>query len=114
MEVGGTDGKLAMPLFRNTIASRLKEDLSWPSNRDTKFSADRPTQRYSTGILYPLHSRIEPEEDQDHDLVVNVVEDTASEPGHSQRSLSTRLLKPSVAGLSFAVKPEKGEDWLPQ
>ena len=57
-------------LFRDTIASRLREDLIGP-RAEFEVLSDRPTQLYSTGILYPQESPIIDEEDQDHDLVVN-------------------------------------------
>jgi len=64
-----------------------------------------PTQRYSTGILYPQGSQILPEEDEDGGLAVNEMEDAASDPALSGVSLHSTL-KPSSAGLSFAVRPE--------
>ena len=97
----------AKPLFRDTIASRLKEDIVGPLT-EHEVLTDRPTQRYSTGILYPLDSPIEPEEDQDNDLAVNMVEDAASDPDTVGVPLYATL-KPSVAGLSFAVKPKNSE-----
>ena len=98
----------AKPLFRDTIASRLTEDLIGPRS-DREVLTDRPTQLYSTGILYPQDSPIKDEEDQDRGLVVNETEDTASDPDTSGVPLYTAL-KPSVAGLSFAVEPETSED----
>ena len=92
------------PLFRDVIASRLKEDLIGPL-AEQEILTDRPSQRYSTGILYPLDSFIEAEEDQDHDLAVNELEDSVSEPDTSGVPLYAAM-KPSVAGLSFAVKSE--------
>ena len=97
----------ANPLFRDTIASRLREDLIGPRSENELLS-DRPTQLYSTGILYPLDSPIEDEEDQDNGLVVNEAEDAASDPDTAGVPLYAAL-KPSVAGLSFAVKPETSE-----
>ncbi len=90
-------------LFRDTILDRLREDLLGPSDAHEAL-ADRPTQRYSTGILYPLDSYVEDEEDQDSALAVNEREDSASEPDTSGVPLHAAL-KPSVAGLSFAVAP---------
>ena len=95
------------PLFRDTIASRLREDLIGPRT-EREVLSDRPTQLYSTGILYPQDSPIEEEEDQDHGLAVNEAEDTASDPDTAGVPLYAAL-KPSVAGLSFAVKPETNE-----
>ena len=89
--------------FRDIVASRLRADLVGPLSENETLT-DRPTQRYSTGILYPLDSRIEAEEDQDLDLEVNVSEDSASDPDTDGVPLYTAL-KPSAAGMSFAIKP---------
>jgi hypothetical protein len=45
--------------FRDSILSRLAEDLIGPSSH-TEVLADRPTQRYSTGILYPRDTHLAP------------------------------------------------------
>lgn len=89
-------------LFRDRIVARLIEDLVGPRSAKEVFS-DRPTQRYSTGILYPRDAHIQPEEDQDGGLEVNVAEDTASQPDDAGVSLHAAL-KPAAAGLSFAVQ----------
>ena len=99
------------PLFRDTIASRLREDLIGPRSEHEVLS-DRPTQLYSTGILYPQDSLIEAEEDQDSDLAVNVEEDAVSDPDTAGVPLYAAL-KPSVAGLSFAVNPADTSDATP-
>ena len=94
-------------LFRDVIASRLREDLVGPLAEEEVLT-DRPSQRYSTGILYPLDSKIEEDEDQELDLAVNEFEDSASDPDTTGVPLYAAL-KPSVAGLSFAVKSENSE-----
>lgn len=88
--------------FRDRMVDRLKQDLIGPLS-ENEILMDRPTQRYSTGILYPHDSQIQPEEDEDGGLAVNEDEDTASSPDTSGVSLHATM-KPSVAGLSFAVK----------
>lgn len=97
----------ANPLFRDSIASRLREDLVGPRAKHEVLS-DRPTQLYSTGILYPQDSPIEHEEDQDQGLEINADEDVASDPDTAGVPLYAAL-KPSVAGLSFAVKPDSND-----
>lgn len=93
---------MSTPLFRNRIFERLVEDLVGPLAPNEVLS-DRPTQRYSTGILYPRDAQIEPQEDEDGGLAVNVPEDAASEPEEGGVSLHAAL-KPAAAGLSFAVE----------
>lgn len=92
-------------LFRNRVVIRLIEDLVGPLSENEALS-DRPTQRYSTGILYPQNTQIAPEEDEDGGLAVNEVEDAASSPDVNGVSLHATL-KPSSAGLSFAVEPSE-------
>src|SRR5690349_19652236 len=92
------------PPFRDRIVGRMIEDLLGPLKAD-EVLRDRPTQRYATGILYPKGTRIEASEDEDGGQAVNEKEDAASSPEDSGVSLHAAL-KPSVAGLSFAVKKD--------
>ncbi len=93
---------MSTPLFRDQIVARLIEDLVGPLDPNEVLS-DRPTQRYSTGILYPRDARIEPQEDEDGGLPVNVTEDAASEPEEAGVSLHAAR-NPATAGLSFALE----------
>jgi hypothetical protein len=93
--------------FRDRILARLMEDLVGPLSAEEAIS-DRPTQRYSTGILYPQGSRIEAQEDEDGGLAANEIDDSASTPEEEGVSLHAAL-KPSVAGLSFAIAPAGAE-----
>lgn len=92
-------------ILRDRLVERIVEDLVGPQSPEEVLT-DRPSQRYSTGILYPLGSRIRPEENDDGGLAVNVREDAASSPEVSSVSLHATL-KPSAAGLSFAVVPDE-------
>lgn len=98
---------MSKPLFRDQLLARLVEDLVGPLAPNEVFS-DRPTQRYSTGILYPRDVDIEPQEDEDGGLAVNITEDAASEVEEVGVSLHATL-KPAAAGLSFAVESD-GKD----
>ena len=89
--------------YRDRILARLVEDLVGPL-APGEVLTDRPSQRYSTAILYPQDSHMEPAEDEDRGLAANVVEDAASEPEEPGVSLHAAL-KPSAAGLSFALQP---------
>jgi hypothetical protein len=93
---------MSTPLFQDWILARLVEDLVGPLAPNEVLS-DRPTQRYSTGILYPRDARMEPQEDEDGGLAVNVTEDAASEPEEAGVSLHAAL-KQATAGLSFALE----------
>lgn len=93
---------MSTSLFRDQIVARLVEDLIGPLDPNEVLS-DRPTQRYSTGILYPRDTRMESYEDEDGGLTVNVAEDAASEPEEARISLHA-VLKPATAGLSFALE----------
>lgn len=94
--------------FRDRILNRLIADLVGPLAPKEMLS-DRPTQRYSTGILYPRESRIEPEDDQDGGLAVNETDDSALLAEDAGVSLHAAL-KPAVAGLSFAIRPSSHAD----
>lgn len=89
-------------LFRDQIVTRLVEDLVGPLNPNEVLS-DRPTQRYSTGILYPRDAPMEAQEDEDGGVAVNIAEDAASEPDEPGVSLHAAL-KPATAGVSFALE----------
>lgn len=94
-------------LFRDRIVARLIEDLVGPLSPNEVIS-DRPTQRYSTGILYPRDARMAPQEDEDGGLAVNMAEDAPSQPDEADISLHAAL-KPAAAGLSFAVERSSNE-----
>ena len=98
---------MSVGTLRDRVIARLVEDLVGPLQPDEVLS-DRPSQQYSTGILYPRGSRIRPEEDEDRGLTVNQVEDAASAPEEAAVSLHAAW-KPSVAGLSFAVEASEQE-----
>lgn len=93
-------------LFRERLLARLREDLVGPLVADEVLT-DRPSQRYSTGILYPRGSRIEAQENEDGSAAVNETEDGSG--GDDQASVSLHAaLKPSAAGFSFAVRANPG------
>ena len=93
---------MSTSLFRDRILARLVEDLVGPLEAN-EVLADRPTQRYSTGILYPRYSQMEPQENEDGGGAVNLVEDAASDVEEAGVSLHAAL-KPATAGLSFAIE----------
>ena len=95
-------------LARDRMAERLAQDLLGPFSAD-EILTDRPTQRYTTGILYPVSTPIGQDEDQDeHGMAVNERDDSPSTADVSGVPLYAAL-KPSVAGMSFAVEPSPGE-----
>ena len=96
--------------FRDEILFRLTQDLVGPLSPHEIIS-DRPSQRYSTGILYPRNAPIQPEEDEDGGEPVNVNEDASelTDPGVSLHA----ALKPASAGLSFAMQGEGRDADLP-
>lgn len=96
-----------MSHFRDQILLRLKEDLVGPLSTNEVIS-DRPTQRYSTGILYPKDAPMGPEENQDGGGAVNQAEDAAAEPEEEGVSLHS-VLKPAAAGVSFSAQSVSGE-----
>lgn len=97
--------------FRDEILLRLRQDLIGPLNPNEVLS-DRPSQRYSTGILYPRDAPILPEENEDGGAAVNEDEDSPSQPEEPGVSLHAAL-KPASAGLSFALQSETEAIELP-
>jgi len=97
---------MSTTLFRDQVSRRLVEDLVGPLS-ENEILNDRPTQRYSTGILYPRDTRIGPEEDSDGALAANIEEDGPSGEEESGISLHAAL-KPAAAGISFAVERDDG------
>lgn len=86
---------------RDQILKRLREDAIGPGpGGEREEINERPSERYLTGILYPQSSKVEAEDDSEW----------AEEQGRGETedSLETgvslfRAMKPSTAGLSFAV-----------
>ncbi|MCE9575769.1 MAG: DNA/RNA helicase [Deltaproteobacteria bacterium] len=83
---------------RDRIVDRLRVDLIGPGASDELIS-DRPTERYTTGILYPRDEQNSPEDDDngggdDDEEVATVAKDAA--PMWAAR-------KPATAGMSFAL-----------
>jgi hypothetical protein len=96
-------------LFRDRLVDRLVQDLVGPNSEDEALS-DRPTQRYSTGILYPQDAALEAEEDLDGGgLAVNEIEDSPLGADDATVALYATL-KPAVAGMSFALEARVREE----
>lgn len=94
---------MSISQFRDRIVCRLREDLVGPlTSEEVLF--DRPSQRYSTGILYPRGSRIEAAENIDSGQAINEADDQTAGLDDGGVSLHSTY-KPTVAGLSFAVQP---------
>ena len=88
---------------RELFVSRLIHDLVGPGATDEVIT-DRPTERYTTGILYPKDIALGPEEDDESGA--NDDEETipALAPDTGTPLWVTR--KPATMGLSFAVEGE--------
>lgn len=94
--------------FREEIVERLRQDLIGPSSTD-ELLEDRPSQVYSTGILYPRLKQLQDEDDEDSDVPVEPSEDTPGVSVMDGVALHSTF-KPSSAGLSFAVSQRPGGD----
>jgi hypothetical protein len=84
------------------MVRRLIEDLVG-SKENEEIIADKPTDRYLTGILFPPRTGIGPEDDDDADTANDEETD-----GGGEAIPASNALRPSTAGLSFAVQPEPG------
>jgi hypothetical protein len=87
---------------RENIARRLSRDLVGPREA-SEVLKDRATDVYLTGILFPPRSRTGPEEDDDADS-----EGGTAEAGSANEAVATaNTLRPSTAGISFALGFER-------
>jgi hypothetical protein len=89
-----------MPM-QDDIADRLCEDLIGPFDQDEfiEGGANRPSDRYLTGILWPLGQRMRPEEDDGQE--VEAEEDDGARPSSPPLAGQPR---PCSMGLSFATE----------
>lgn len=86
--------------IRDDILDRLTEDLLGPTEEEEVIT-DRPSDRYLTGILFPVRTEASPKED---DSSAEVVEDDTAGTGLDSIRAGSAF-RPSSAGLSFAVQP---------
>jgi superfamily II DNA or RNA helicase len=85
---------------RERIVQRLKADLIGPGAID-ELIADRPSERYTTGILYPRDERHSPADDDDGGGGDDDDGDVAAAASDASPMWAAR--KPATLGLSFAV-----------
>ncbi|MBN3525172.1 DISARM system helicase DrmA [Paenibacillus apiarius] len=84
--------------IRNELINRMKLELIGP-NLVTEELNESPTQRYLTGILWPIGSEIEKEDDEEH-----ATEEDGEESGLADRAAPLmQAMKPSAIGLSFVL-----------
>ncbi len=95
----------AQEALRQRMIARLREDLIGPSSASEEIG-DRPTDRYMTGILYPLETEIPEEEDESLEVEPGT-KDADADEDDGVALIST--LKPSAAGISFALRRISGE-----
>jgi hypothetical protein len=90
-----------MPQDRNIVLDRLRQDLIGPDKPDEVIE-DRPSDRYLTGILWPPATRMGGE-DIDR---LGAGGDEETDGGEEDEVPMVGAMRPSVAGLSFAVGGE--------
>jgi hypothetical protein len=83
---------------RQAIIRRLREDLLGPLQSD-EILDDRPSDRYLTGILFPLRFESQPEEDESLSMAGDDGVEGAEEAAPPEKSQ-----RHSSAGISFAVQ----------
>ncbi len=94
-------------LSRERILARLEQDLIGPGAADELLD-ELPTDRYLTGILYPRHSSIEAEEDEElRGAPGGGPDDGDGGEGDGSVRLSAQM-KPSTMGLSFSATATQG------
>ncbi len=87
--------------IRAFLINYLRINLQGPA-KEEEILDERPTKRYVTGILYPRESNIDPEEDQDANLVGETEDET------DEVIVLTNKLLPAAMGMTFLVTGEPG------
>lgn len=85
--------------MRSYLVDHLRKDMMGPISSDEVID-EPPTKRYIIGILYPKQTEIDPEEDQDANLIPEVDEETIDP------IVLTKTFLPASMGLSFTAKVE--------
>ena len=87
---------------RRVLLQRLKADLVGPSYGEHEEIDDRPTDRYLTGILFPQDLVVADQEDEEIEEVQSG-KSTDTDAGRTDNVSISRTMRPSTAGISFAV-----------
>ena len=87
---------------RDIILERLSQDLMGPFEELEELQDARPSDVYLTGILWPKQSVMSGEED-DRLAAAGAGEDTEGPDPEEEQVPPANQMRPSVAGLSFAV-----------
>lgn len=90
-------------MIRDTFLHRLHSDLVGPLSDDEVIS-DRPGDRYLTGILFPQKTALGADQDDDADISG----DTEEGGGGAEAVAGANMMRPSTAGLSFALRTAPG------
>lgn len=85
---------------RDILVERLRVDLIGPQEQE-ELIPDRPTDRYTTGILFARRTKVSPEDDDEASDA-----DDADATGTALDGVkAASAFRPSSAGLSFAILP---------
>ncbi|MBM7568079.1 DISARM system helicase DrmA [Paenibacillus sacheonensis] len=92
-------GQSTMVSIRNELIERMNLELVGPNYNEEELN-ESPTQRYLTGIIWPMGSQVEEEDDEEV-----VTEEEGEESGAPERTAPLmQAMKPSSIGLSFVVE----------
>lgn len=89
-------------MIRDQFVERLAVDIIGPG-AEHEVIGDRPSDRYLTGILFPPRMALGGDQDEDSESAGDV----EGGPG-SEAVAGANVMRPSTAGLSFALRPEAG------
>jgi len=89
-------------MIRDQFVERLAMDIIGPGT-ENEVIGDRPSDRYLTGILFPPRLALGGDQDEDSESEG----DLDGGPG-SEAVAGANVMRPSTAGLSFALRPEAG------
>jgi hypothetical protein len=89
--------------IRDELIKRMELELIGPNDR-AEILSEAPTQRYLAGILWPLGTMVEKEDDEDH----STEEEDAESGVPDKEAPLLQAMKPSAIGITFVL--EKGID----
>jgi hypothetical protein len=92
-----------MTTVRNSLVQRLEQDLIGP-DLETELISDLPSDKYLSGILFPMETKLDPEEDDE----LRGAESDGEEASETDGAGLFMAIRPASAGLSFAVEVEPG------
>ena len=90
---------------RNIYIERLNQDLIGPLDGENEIISERPSDKYLTGILYPLNTK---SSDVENDGALETISNN-DEEGFSEEIDIMKTYKPASMGISFSISSKTKE-----